>query len=88
MSQADIAGEGDMWRCNMRINIGTLQDEVAASAAILKQSGYEVGEALLLPPMERLPGVYEVWFAVDDQFLHVTVDGIVIRMDSILPEHY
>ena len=72
----------------MNVNLTPIQAEIDASREILqKRRTGKLGPAVLLPD-EEVIGVYQVWFPVDDVFVHVEPDGSWIEQTEVLPEHF
>lgn len=72
----------------MNINLMSIQPEIDASREILQKTrSGKIGPAVLLPD-EEVDGVYQVWFPVDDVFVHVSPDGSWIEQTEVLPEHF
>lgn len=72
----------------MNINLMSVQAQIDESREILQKSRTgKLGPAVLLPD-EEVVGVYQVWFPVDDVFVHVEPDGTAIEQTEVLPEHF
>lgn len=72
----------------MNVNLMSLTAEIDESYRIVSRT-QPIGDQAVLLPDPEVRGVYQVWWpTTDNQWLHVTPDGQIIRQDFIEAIHY